>query len=131
MTLAPRRLLSRLRDLRARAAAPLPELVRLVAAELVSEVCSVYVQRPGDILELAATEGLNPNAIGNTRLRVVNASPDAPPLGVGECAAGPTAAAIGNALADALGVRVRDLPLTPERLAAVALETPPDTNRRP
>lgn len=70
MTLAPRRLLSRLRDLRARAAAPLPELVRLVAAELVSEVCSVYVQRPGDILELAATEGLNPNAVGNTRLRV-------------------------------------------------------------
>jgi CO/xanthine dehydrogenase Mo-binding subunit len=39
-----------------------------------------------------------------------------PPLGVGECAAGPTAAAIANALADALGVRVRDLPLTPERL---------------
>ncbi len=70
MTLAPRRLLSRLRDLRARAAAPLPELVRLVAAELVSEVCSVYVQRPGDILELAATEGLNPNAVGSTRLRV-------------------------------------------------------------
>lgn len=70
MTLVPRRLLSRLRDLRARAAAPLPELVRLVAAELVSEVCSVYVQRPGDILELAATEGLNPSAIGRTRLRV-------------------------------------------------------------
>jgi phosphotransferase system enzyme I (PtsP) len=70
MTLAPRRLLSRLRDLRARAAAPLPELVQLVAAELVSEVCSIYVQRPGDILELAATEGLNPNAIGSTRLRV-------------------------------------------------------------
>ena len=70
MTLAPRRLLSRLRDLRARAAAPLPELVRLVAAELVSEVCSVYVQRPGDILELAATVGLNPGAVGHTRLRV-------------------------------------------------------------
>jgi len=70
MSLPPRRLLSRLRDLRARAAAPLPELVRLVAAELVSEVCSIYVQRPGDILELAATEGLNPAAVGNTRLRV-------------------------------------------------------------
>ena len=70
MTLAPRRLLSRLRDLRARSAAPLPELVQLVPAELVSEVCSIYVQRPGDILELAATEGLNPNAVGNTRLRV-------------------------------------------------------------
>jgi len=39
-------------------------------------------------------------------------------LGTGECAAGPTAAAIANALFDALGVRVRDLPLTPERVAA-------------
>jgi CO/xanthine dehydrogenase Mo-binding subunit len=44
--------------------------------------------------------------------------PELPPLGVGECAAGPTAAAIGNALADALGLRVRDLPLTPDRLMA-------------
>jgi nicotinate dehydrogenase subunit B len=48
--------------------------------------------------------------------------PDLPPLGVGECAAGPTAAAIGNALADALGLRVRDLPLTPERLLAALHE---------
>jgi len=44
------------------------------------------------------------------------ANPDLPPLGVGECAAGPTAAAIANALADALGLRARHLPLTPERL---------------
>src|ERR1700760_3329160 len=65
-----RRLLSRLRNLRAHDSAPLSVLVRLVASELVSEVCSVYVQRPGDILELAATEGLNPEAIGRTRLRV-------------------------------------------------------------
>lgn len=42
--------------------------------------------------------------------------PELPPLGAGECAAGPTAAAIANALADAVGIRVRDLPLTPERL---------------
>ncbi|HEX5767469.1 MAG TPA: molybdopterin cofactor-binding domain-containing protein, partial [Burkholderiales bacterium] len=40
------------------------------------------------------------------------------PVGAGECAMGPTAAAIANALYDALGVRVRDLPLTPERIAA-------------
>lgn len=66
----PRRLLVRLRDLRARGSAPLPELVKLIAVEMVAEVCSIYVQRPGDILELAATEGLNPSAIGNTRLRV-------------------------------------------------------------
>jgi CO/xanthine dehydrogenase Mo-binding subunit len=31
---------------------------------------------------------------------------------------GPAAAAIGNAVCDALGVRVRDLPITPERIAA-------------
>ncbi|MDB5990032.1 MAG: xanthine dehydrogenase family protein molybdopterin-binding subunit [Herbaspirillum sp.] len=48
----------------------------------------------------------------------IMAQPDLPPLGVGECAAGPTAAAIGNALADAIGIRARDLPLTPERLLA-------------
>lgn len=70
MTTTPRRLLARLRDLRARGDAPLSELVKLVAAELVTEVCSVYVQRPGDVLELAATEGLNPNSVGRTRLRV-------------------------------------------------------------
>jgi CO/xanthine dehydrogenase Mo-binding subunit len=40
------------------------------------------------------------------------------PLGVGEATAGPTAAAIGNALAHALGARIRDLPLTRERIAA-------------
>jgi nicotinate dehydrogenase subunit B len=41
-----------------------------------------------------------------------------PPLGAGECMMGPTVAAIANALHDALGVRVRELPLTPERIAA-------------
>jgi CO/xanthine dehydrogenase Mo-binding subunit len=40
-------------------------------------------------------------------------------LGVGECAAGPVAAAIGNAIAHALGVRVRDMPLTPERVESI------------
>jgi hypothetical protein len=35
----PRRLLSRLREMMAHGSAPLPDLVRLVAAELVSEVC--------------------------------------------------------------------------------------------
>jgi CO/xanthine dehydrogenase Mo-binding subunit len=40
-----------------------------------------------------------------------------PSLGAGECMMGPTAAAIANALYDALGVRVRELPLTPERIA--------------
>jgi phosphotransferase system enzyme I (PtsP) len=62
--------MAKLRDLMARGAASLPELVRLVAGELVSEVCSVYALKPGDILELAATEGLRPDAVGHTRLRV-------------------------------------------------------------
>jgi CO/xanthine dehydrogenase Mo-binding subunit len=41
--------------------------------------------------------------------------PDQPPVGVGEAFAGPTAAAIGNALFDATGVRLRDMPFTRER----------------
>ena len=44
--------------------------------------------------------------------------PDQPPLGVGEAFAGPTAAAIANAIANATGVRLRDMPLTRERLLA-------------
>ncbi|MBV9784443.1 MAG: GAF domain-containing protein [Acidisphaera sp.] len=67
---APRRLLARLRATMASAAPKLPQLVRLVSSELVAEVCSVYAMRPGDILELIATEGLNPEAVGHTRLRV-------------------------------------------------------------
>jgi CO/xanthine dehydrogenase Mo-binding subunit len=38
------------------------------------------------------------------------------PLGVGECAGGPAAAAIGNAVAHALGTRIRDMPMTRERI---------------
>src|ERR1035437_8154226 len=66
----PRHLLARLRSLMARGPAPLPEIVRLVASELVAEVCSIYATKPGDMLELAATEGLRPEAVGRTRLRV-------------------------------------------------------------
>jgi CO/xanthine dehydrogenase Mo-binding subunit len=44
--------------------------------------------------------------------------PDEPPLGAGEAALGPTAAAIANAVSDALGVRIRDLPLTRDRIIA-------------
>jgi CO/xanthine dehydrogenase Mo-binding subunit len=43
---------------------------------------------------------------------------DAPSVGAGEASLGPTAAAIANALFDALGVRVRDLPLSAERIVA-------------
>jgi len=44
--------------------------------------------------------------------------PDEPSLGVGEGMVGPTAAAIGNAVANAMGIRVRDLPLTRARIIA-------------
>ncbi|HET7672171.1 MAG TPA: molybdopterin cofactor-binding domain-containing protein, partial [Burkholderiales bacterium] len=40
-----------------------------------------------------------------------------PSLGAGECTMGPVVAAIANALSDALGVRVRKLPLTAENIA--------------
>ncbi len=46
--------------------------------------------------------------------------PDLPSVGAGEAAQGPTAAAIANAVFDALGVRVRDLPITPERIVAAS-----------
>jgi CO/xanthine dehydrogenase Mo-binding subunit len=46
---------------------------------------------------------------------------DQPPLGLGEASLGPTAAAIGNAVARALGKRVRALPLTRERIMATLL----------
>jgi len=42
--------------------------------------------------------------------------PDQPPLGVGESASVPSAAAIANAIFDATGVRFRELPFTPERI---------------
>jgi nicotinate dehydrogenase subunit B len=43
---------------------------------------------------------------------------DQPPLGVGESASVPSAAAIANAIFDATGVRFRELPFTPERIVA-------------
>jgi CO/xanthine dehydrogenase Mo-binding subunit len=45
-------------------------------------------------------------------------SPDTPPLGVGEAAQGPAAAAVTNAVARALGFRIRDLPITRDRIIA-------------
>jgi CO/xanthine dehydrogenase Mo-binding subunit len=53
---------------------------------------------------------------------VIVDAPNEPTLGMGECTFGPTAAAIGNALKHALGVRIRDMPLTRERIAAALLD---------
>jgi CO/xanthine dehydrogenase Mo-binding subunit len=52
---------------------------------------------------------------------VIIHAPNEPTLGMGECTFGPTAAAIGNAVKHALGVRIRDMPLTRERIAAAIL----------
>jgi phosphotransferase system enzyme I (PtsP) len=68
-----RRLLRRLRDVMAAAGTAqerLDRIVLLVAAEMVAEVCSVYLMRAGEVLELFATEGLRPEAVHRTRLRV-------------------------------------------------------------
>jgi nicotinate dehydrogenase subunit B len=48
-------------------------------------------------------------------------APGEPALGLGEVAHGPIAAAIGNAVARALGARLRQLPLTRERIMAALL----------
>lgn len=45
------------------------------------------------------------------------------PLGAGEVAVGPTTAAIANAVADALGVRVRELPFSRGRLMSALLQS--------
>ncbi len=47
--------------------------------------------------------------------------PHEPSLGVGECAVSPTAAAIGNAVAHALGQRIHHMPLSRERIMAALL----------
>jgi CO/xanthine dehydrogenase Mo-binding subunit len=47
--------------------------------------------------------------------------PGQPFLGTGEAAQGPSAAAIANAVADALGKRLRDLPLSPATIRAAGV----------
>jgi len=56
-----------------------------------------------------------------TKVEII-ADPDFPSSGVGEVSLGPTAGAIANAVANAFGARVRELPLTRERLMKAAFE---------
>lgn len=68
-----RRLLARVRDIMAgggAAQARLDRVVTVIATDLVAEVCSLYVRRAGDLLELFATQGLKPEAVHHTHLRV-------------------------------------------------------------
>jgi nicotinate dehydrogenase subunit B len=55
-------------------------------------------------------------------VRVMDAPGEAE-VGAGEVSLGPVAGAIGNAVADTVGVRVRDLPLTRERVARAIQES--------
>ncbi len=67
-----RRLLGRLRDVMAgggTAQERLDKVVKLIAVDMVAEVCSCYVMRAGEVLELFATEGLLKTAVHQTRLR--------------------------------------------------------------
>ena len=50
-------------------------------------------------------------------VRVID-RPGQPFLGSGECGQGPAAAALGNAIANTIGQRLRDLPLTRDRIKA-------------
>jgi phosphotransferase system enzyme I (PtsP) len=66
-------LLRRLRDIMAGAGTAqerLDRIVKIIAAEMVAEVCSAYVRRAGDVLELCATEGLRREAVHRTTLRI-------------------------------------------------------------
>ena len=66
-------MLKRLRDVMAgpgSAQERLEQVVTVIAADMVAEVCSVYIRRAGELLELFATEGLNPEAVHRTRLRI-------------------------------------------------------------
>ncbi len=68
----PRLLLRRLREAMAEPVSPqarLDRIVVLIAANVIAEVCSVYVVRDDNTLELFATEGLNRDAVHITRLR--------------------------------------------------------------
>jgi phosphotransferase system enzyme I (PtsP) len=51
------------------AQARLDMVVRIIAVSMVAEVCSLYLRRANDDLELFATEGLNPSAVHTTRLK--------------------------------------------------------------
>jgi phosphotransferase system enzyme I (PtsP) len=68
-----RKLLGRLRDTLAddsAGQARLDRITHLIADSMRTEVCSIYLFRDADTLELCATEGLNPAAVHQTRMRL-------------------------------------------------------------
>ncbi|MGH7065078.1 MAG: molybdopterin cofactor-binding domain-containing protein, partial [Stellaceae bacterium] len=86
----------------------LKEGVRLDAGGIASRDWETYpVLRFSEVPEMA--------------VELVEPASNRPPLGIGEAAGGPAVAAIGNAVATALGTRLRDLPLTRERIMGALL----------
>ena len=72
-TLGPRVLLRKLRAVMAEqetAQKRLDKIVTLIAGNMVAEVCSIYVMRPGNVLELYASEGLKREAVHKSKLNV-------------------------------------------------------------
>ncbi|MBC6408264.1 MAG: phosphoenolpyruvate--protein phosphotransferase, partial [Rhodobacteraceae bacterium] len=68
-----RQLLRRLRDAMAQEGegqARLDTIVRLIARSMQTEVCSIYLLRDSQTLELCATQGLNAQAVHQTRLKI-------------------------------------------------------------
>ncbi len=76
---APRALLRQLREVMARPStgapkhediqARLDEIVRIIAVNMVAEVCSIYVRQSDGSFKLFATEGLRREAVHNTHLK--------------------------------------------------------------
>lgn len=69
----PRILLRRLREVMAEPIRPqdrLDKIVSQIASNMVAEVCSIYVLRSDNVLELFATEGLNREAVHKASLNV-------------------------------------------------------------
>ena len=85
----------------------LKEQVRVDGSGIVSRTWDTY-----PILKFSEAPAVDIALIG---------SPSDPPLGVGEVVLGPTTAGIMNAVAHAIGLRIRDLPLTRQRLVETML----------
>ncbi|MFD0915048.1 phosphoenolpyruvate--protein phosphotransferase [Pseudahrensia aquimaris] len=73
VTTGPRVLLKHLREAMAEPIGPqerLDRIVQQIASAMSAEVCSVYVLRDDDVLELFATHGLNADAVHQSQLKV-------------------------------------------------------------
>lgn len=69
----PRQLLARVRDVMAGGGenqVQFDRITKIIATYMVAEVCSIYIRRAGDKLELYSSEGLKPSAVHNTYLGI-------------------------------------------------------------